>query len=143
MPIFASKHSFFQIFRDPQDFHYFAPLRTQNFNNSFNVLQFSELIKTDLNHFKMNFLGLSGAKVCKSCRSRQELSNEYLLAKIGIDTAENEPLKVWRKIQFIVHSPPYSPETARRSRGCFFHCLQISSNGATTLARKSSVLVRR
>ena len=28
------------------------------------------------------------------CRSRQELSNEYLLAKIGVDTAENEPLKV-------------------------------------------------
>ena len=33
-------------------------------------------------------------------------SNEYLLAKIGVDTAENEPLKVWRKIQFIIHSPP-------------------------------------
>ena len=50
---------------------------------------------------------------CKSCRSRQELSNEtdsysneYLLAKIGVDTAENEPLKVWRKIQFNIHSPP-------------------------------------
>ena len=24
-------------------------------------------------------------------------SNEYLLAKIGVDTAEDEPLKVWRK----------------------------------------------
>ena len=33
-------------------------------------------------------------KACKSCRSRQELSNVYLLAKIGVDTAENEPLKV-------------------------------------------------
>ena len=30
----------------------------------------------------------------------------YLLAKIGVDTAENEPLKVWRKFQFIIHSPP-------------------------------------
>ena len=28
------------------------------------------------------------------CRSRRELSNEYLLAKIGFDTAENEPSKV-------------------------------------------------
>ena len=28
------------------------------------------------------------------CRSRRELSNEYLVAKIGFDTAENEPLKV-------------------------------------------------
>ena len=29
------------------------------------------------------------------CRSRRELSNEYLLAKIGVDTAENEHLEVW------------------------------------------------
>ena len=28
-----------------------------------------------------------GAKACTSCRSRQELSNEYLLAKFGFDTA--------------------------------------------------------
>ena len=35
---------------------------------------------------------------CKSCPSRQELSNEYLLAKIGVDTAENELLEVWGKI---------------------------------------------
>ena len=26
------------------------------------------------------------------CRSRRELSNEYLLAKFGFDTAENEPV---------------------------------------------------
>ena len=31
------------------------------------------------------------------CRSRRELSNEYLLAKIGVDTAENEPFEVWRE----------------------------------------------
>ena len=41
------------------------------------------------------------------CRSRRELSNEYLLAKIGVDTAENEPLEVWGKIQFNSHLPPY------------------------------------
>ena len=40
------------------------------------------------------------------CRSRRELSNEYLLAKVGVDTAENEPLEVWGKIQFIIHLPP-------------------------------------
>ena len=29
------------------------------------------------------------------CRSRRELSNEYLLAKIDVDTAKNEPSKAW------------------------------------------------
>ena len=40
------------------------------------------------------------------CRSRRELSNEYLLAKIGVDTAENEPLEVWGKnsIHYSLHS---------------------------------------
>ena len=56
--------------------------------------------------FMVFLLDSKGAKACKSCRSRQELSNEYLLAKIGVDTAENEPLKIWRKIQVIIHSPP-------------------------------------
>ena len=40
------------------------------------------------------------------CRSRRELSNAYLLAKIGVDTAENEPLKVWgeNSIHYSLHS---------------------------------------
>ena len=42
-------------------------------------------------------LDSKAAKVCTSCRSRQELSNEYLFAKIGVDTAENGPLKVWKE----------------------------------------------
>ena len=62
--------------------------------------------------FFLNYRGLSGAKACKSCRSRQELSNEslflnllfetdsysnaYFLAKFGFDTADNEPCKVCR-----------------------------------------------
>ena len=43
------------------------------------------------------------------CRSRRELSNEYLLAKIGVDTAENELLQVlFNTIQYysIVSLPP-------------------------------------
>ena len=43
----------------------------------------------------LKFCESSGAKEYQSDRSRQELSNEYLIAKIGFDTAENEPLKVW------------------------------------------------
>ena len=40
------------------------------------------------------------------CRSRRELSNEYVLAKIGVDTADNEPLEVWgeNSIQYSLHS---------------------------------------
>ena len=37
----------------------------------------------------------SGAKECKSCRSRKMLKNDALVAKFGVDTAENEPSKVW------------------------------------------------
>ena len=32
--------------------------------------------------------------------------NEYLLAKIGVDTAENEPLQIWGVIQFNIHFGP-------------------------------------
>ena len=36
----------------------------------------------------------SGAKVCESCRARKMLKNAYLDAKIGFDTAENEPSEI-------------------------------------------------
>ena len=39
------------------------------------------------------FLFIAGFDSSALCRSRRELSNEYLLAKFGFDTAENEPLK--------------------------------------------------
>ena len=42
--------------------------------------------------FLLEFWDLSGAKECESCRSRKALQNDYLIAKIGVDTAENEPL---------------------------------------------------
>ena len=53
--------------------------------------------KGEKKKFDENFLeywGLSGAKACKCCRSFQELSNEYFVAKFGVDTEENEPYKV-------------------------------------------------
>ena len=55
------------------------------------------------------FLFIGGFHSSALCRSRRELSNEYLLAKIGVDTAENEPLEVWGKIFNIIHWCPYSP----------------------------------
>ena len=40
------------------------------------------------------FLGFDSKTVQRSalCRSRRELSNDYLLVKFGFDTAENEPI---------------------------------------------------
>ena len=55
---------------------------------NFHLFNFTRIMTT----FLLIFLDLSAAEVCTSCRSRQELSNEYLLAKFGVDTAENEPL---------------------------------------------------
>ena len=65
--------------------------------------------------FDENFLkywGLSGAQACNFCRSRQELSNEHLPSQFGVDTAENEPLKVLLIIQpwdLIFTEPPPPP----------------------------------
>ena len=60
-----------------------------------------------LHFFIFNFGSfLQKTHKCKSSRSRQEPSNEYLPAKIGVDTTENEPFKVWGEIQSIIHSPP-------------------------------------
>ena len=65
----------------------------------------------NVDDFWLKFRDLRGAEVCKShkCSSRQELSNEYiyyLLAKIGVDTAENKPLEVWGQIFNIIHWCP-------------------------------------
>ena len=43
--------------------------------------------------FWLKFWDLSGAKECKSCRSRKMLQNASCLAIVAVDTAENEPLK--------------------------------------------------
>ena len=49
------------------------------------------------------------------CRSRRELSHAYLLAKIGVDTAENEPLEVWGENS--IHYSLHSLGAARRGAG--------------------------
>ena len=63
----------------------------QTFVNFFgNVSKFCKKFDENL----LKFCEWSDAKECQSDRSRQELSNEYLVAKIGFDTAENEPFEV-------------------------------------------------
>ena len=64
--------------------------KMQNFANFLgNVCKFCKKFDENL----LKFCDWSGAKEYQSDRSRQELSNEYLVAKIGFDTADNEPLK--------------------------------------------------
>ena len=55
------------------------------------------------------------------CRSRRELSNAYLLAKSGFDTAENEPCKVcppsvYRSPRFGLASPNRGERPAGRAQ---------------------------
>ena len=87
----ASKDAFCSIFRDLQDLH---SSRDLNFQNFANVRQsfFDNLIKFD--DFLLNFRDWSGAKECKSCRSRKMQKNASLLAIVAVDTAENEPSEV-------------------------------------------------
>ena len=52
------------------------------------------------------------------CRSRRELSNTYLLAKFGFDTAENEPLIVCTielQNDSLIFSPHAVESRARKS----------------------------
>ena len=52
-----------------------------------NLWKFAKVLDESL----LNCWCRRGAKECKSDRSRQELSNKYLLAKFGFDTVKNEP----------------------------------------------------
>ena len=65
---------------------------------------FFKLFKNDkiVTTFLLKFWDLSGAKVWKSCRSRKSWKNEYLVAIVAVDTAENGPPKVWRN--WIIYS---------------------------------------
>ena len=65
---------------------------TQKMKKNSEIHQF--IREKNADDFWLKFWDLSGAKVCTSCRSRQALSNEYVLVEIGVDTAENEPLKI-------------------------------------------------
>ena len=67
----------------------------QNFANFVgNVCKICKTLGDNL----LKFCEWSGSKEYKSDRSRQELSNEYSVAKFAFDTADNESSKVCRKV---------------------------------------------
>ena len=73
------------------------------------------------------------------CRSRRELSNAYLLAKIGVDTAENEPLEVWGKIQNIQY---YSIVSLLPTPAGLRVCVQLEDPLASQRIRRSEIPLR-
>ena len=68
----------------------FAPVSA----NIWKIAVFCKIIKT-LAHFWIIWVW-RGAKVYQSCRAWKMLSNEPTLAIRFVDTAENEPSKVWK-----------------------------------------------
>ena len=88
---FRNVQHFLQIFGEiPRNFHQNLSKIQWKWSNFAN---FAEHAKIKIDEILLKYW-LSGAKACKSCRSRHELSNEYFVAKFGVDTEENEPCKV-------------------------------------------------
>ena len=57
--------------------------------------------------------------MCLSCRSRKMLKNEYLVAKIGFDTAKNEPRQV---LHFLAGKLEFNTIVDDRIRQLRFFC---------------------
>ena len=105
-PNFARKYAFESSHRDLHNALLCTALQSQNFVKIaklfVKVAKFSKLaifLKISQNFGKiLAFLkkkrDFRAVQRSALCRSRRELSNAYLLAKFGCDTAENEPFKV-------------------------------------------------
>ena len=73
--------------------------RCKNWENPKQKNEFLFIFAKIVTSFLLKFWVLRRAEVDKSCRSRNMLQNEYLVAKIGVDTEENELSKVCRSKQ--------------------------------------------
>ena len=89
---------------------------------------------------QLNFYNRSGEKVRKSCRSRRELSNEYLLvlANIGIDTAENGPPKVCQKFKITEQ-----PKVRKNMKKQLLSSINIGRGGSISLEATWRPAIRR
>ena len=104
-PIFATKYSYFSIFRGLKDLQSFAPLRSQKLKFSRNLSNFYRIFAMFVQILKIaktsrrkvaNLLNLERGKemIFLYSRSRKILQIEYLVAKIGFGTDESEPSQV-------------------------------------------------
>ena len=71
---------------------------------------------------------------CVLCRSRRELSNEALITKFGVDTAENEPSEAWPDCSL----PRTAPLLGRRNSHVY--CLWFSAKRTTSEARSQKFM---
>ena len=127
------RQNFIKISKKNTNFHAF--FMKFELNKLFNLFKNDKIVTT----FLLKFWDLSGAKVWKSCRSRKSWKNEYLVAIVAVDTAENGPPKVWPNwINYSVVSlmrsatsrwAPGTPDTCKISRtlkkwgfGCYRSC---------------------
>ena len=94
------RQNFIKISKKNTNFHAF--FMKFELNNLFKLFKNDKIVTT----FLLKFWDLSGAKVWKSCRSRKSWKNEYLVAIVAVDTAENGPPKVWRN--WIIYSFKYN-----------------------------------
>ena len=86
---------------------YYSILSNETFENARLNFQHSISHKCqrfflNVNDFELVLFGLGGVEVRRSCRSREMLQNEHLLAKIGVDCADNELLKLGGVIELNV-----------------------------------------
>ena len=96
---FSAKSQYILSFPDnfceiPGKFHQNFAEKSQNSLKNAEKIQKIKHFGKNLDGFSLKFWDLNGAKVWKSCRSRKTWKNEYLVAIVAVDTAENEPLKV-------------------------------------------------
>ena len=98
------RQNFIKISKKNTNFHAF--FMKFELNKLFRLFKNDKIVTT----FLLKFWDLSGAKVWKSCRSRKSWKNEYLVAIVAVDTAENGPPKVWRNwIKYSVVSLVLTP----------------------------------
>ena len=83
------RENFIKISKKNTNFH--ALFMKFWMNTLFKLVKNDKIVTT----FLLKFWDLSGAKVWESCRSRKSWKNEYLVAIVAVDTAENEPLRNW------------------------------------------------
>ena len=88
--------------------------------------------------FLTDILNLERCKVWLLCRYRKMLQNAYLDTKIGFDTEENEPPKVWR---WIIHFDSFASlaRTQRRTASMGHrNAIELKFNGVPSVITYSS-----